>query len=152
MDKGTQAGQCEKARRNCFPARGQAVYSHFGHHALRGLKLGLHTPNFSGYYCYRYHFCFSGLNTGRTFQGFWGLLGKLLVPREFDCALTPCSRIYLMSRVTANGRHFLLTGRKMESSCMTSPKVFVVSNAVINLDCKISQYFMFICVKATIAK
>lgn len=49
-------------------------------------------------------------------------------------------------------RPFSLTGRTMKFSYMLSPKVFIISNAMINLDCMTSQYFMFICVKSIIAK
>lgn len=143
----------------CVTRPGIAASQCVGQRFILSLNLNLwedlsrvSTPHFSDEYCF--HFCLSGLTVEERFlHGCWGLLEKLSVARAFPSALTSPSSTHLISKVTANStENTCLWWEEIEFSYTTSPKLYIVSKAIINLDCKTSQYLMFICVKTTIAK
>lgn len=74
-------------------------------------------------------------------HGYWGLFGKLSVPSAFLSALTSSSRTHLMSKVTANGTEDIsLWQEERWSFLVRLLRRFIVSKAMINLDCKTSHY------------
>lgn len=60
---------------------------------LRGSKLGLQTPNFSGKHYYQYFFCFYELILEELFlQGCWDSLGNSQCPGNFFLLSPPLAR------------------------------------------------------------
>lgn len=147
------ADQCDKARNCCFPVWGPAVGSpQSGLKPLSGPKWGLHPPHLLWWVLH--HFCLSGLNTERTRPSWMlGLLGKLSELGLFHLLSPTLPGLIGWARHLQAAQKTLLSDKRKDGvPCTTSPKVLIVSKAVINLDCKTSQYLVFICVKSTIAK
>ena len=86
-------------------------------------------------------------------RGCWGSLGSCQSQGFSVCSHLPFQDSSNEQGTCKGHRRLSLWQEERWSSPVQLPqRYYIVSKAVINFDCEISQYLMFICVKSTIAK